>query len=208
MSTRKVIENLLRASPAPGRTAAALAAQLGKTESAVHSHIKFLRAAGHQVHAVPGILDKRGKSYYITGPAPAARQPARRPGAGAEGNLSNAQMEAAIRAALKEHATEAYPIHMTMLAALIGQPLAMVRPSLTTLIQAGGVLRKGGNKPMYCLPPLVKPAAAPTEPTSVAGPRVVNVMHQPLYVPHELRAFDGRDGAMDAYRLPSRGMAV
>ena len=45
------------------------------------------------------------------------------------------------------------------------------------------------------------PARYTAEPQT--APRAFNYQTAPLYVPHELRPFEGRPGAMDAHRLPS-----
>lgn len=41
--------------------------------------------------------------------------------------------------------------------------------------------------------------------THPEGHRITNAGSKGLYDGRELRPFDGRPGAMDAYRLPSRG---
>jgi hypothetical protein len=46
-----------------------------------------------------------------------------------------------------------------------------------------------------------EPQTAPVP--KLPTPRAFNYQTAPLYVPHELRPFEGRPGAMDAHRLPS-----
>lgn len=39
-----------------------------------------------------------------------------------------------------------------------------------------------------------------------AHPRMIDLFAQPLYRGEDLRPYQGRPGALDAYKLPSRGM--
>ena len=114
----------------------------------------------------------------------------------AKATLSAAEVEAVICATLRSHASANKPMSMDDLVAHTGQPRAMVRPAIIALVQRETVTRVASG---YHLPPEAKPMG------EVAGPRVVEVMHG-HYNGAELRPYNGRPGAMDAYKLPSRGM--
>lgn len=204
MTTRRQsIVNAITGASGIGPTADQVARQLGLTLGAVMNHMKHIRKA-HAVQATPHKHDARIKHYRIKpSKAPAASAAkaaaeAAQPKAEAKPTLSASELEAAICDTLRLHASPRKPMDMDTLRVHLQAPATLVRPAIIALVQRETVTRiKGG----YHLPEAPKQTPGQT----VAGPRVVEVMHG-QYNPVELRPFDGRPGAMDAYALPSRGM--
>jgi hypothetical protein len=169
-------------------------------------HMKHIRK-DHAVQATPHKHDARIKHYRIkpskatAASAAKAAAEAAQPKAEAKPTLSASELEAAICDTLRLHASPRKPMDMDTLRVHLQAPATLVRPAIIALVQRETVTRiKGG----YHLPEAPKQTLGQT----VAGPRQVDVMHTGDYIPVELRPFDGRPGAMDAYRLPSRGMRV
>lgn len=200
MTTRR--QSIIKAITAPsgiGLTAAEVAQRLGITVGAFMNHIKLIRKT-HLVRATPQPDDARVKHYRIhPSPAPAKTRAKAAPEQ-AKPTLSASELEAAICDTLRLHANARKPMSMDNLRVHLQTPAALVRPAIIALVQRETVARvKGG----YHLP-----AAKPcTLFQTVAAPRQVEVMTG-RYDGAELRPFNGRPGAMDAYRLPSRGMGV
>ena len=206
MTTRRQsIVNAITGASGIGPTADQVARQLGLTLGAVMNHMKHIRKA-HAVQATPHKHDARIKHYRIKhSKAPAASAAkaaaeAAQPKAEAKPTLSASELEAAICDTLRLHASPRKPMDMDTLRVHLQAPATLVRPAIIAMVQRMTVTRiKGG----YHLP-----VAVLHTPQTVAGPRQVDVMHTGDYIPVELRPFDGRPGAMDAYALPSRGMRV
>lgn len=199
MTTRR--QSIINAITAPsgiGHTAAEVAQRLGITVGAFMNHIKLIRKT-HLVRATPQPDDARVKHYRIhPSPAPAKTKAKAAPEQ-AKPTLSASELEAAICDTLRLHANDHKPMSMDNLRVHLQTPAALVRPAIIALVQRETVARvKGG----YHLP-----AAVLHTPQTVAAPRQVEVMTG-RYDGAELRPFNGRPGAMDAYRLPSRGMGV
>lgn len=204
MTTRRqMITDALTQAKKPGPTADQVARKLGLSLHAVMNHIKHIRkvctvvATPHKHDArIKHYRIQRGKAAPTTGQQPEqATTPPQQPTKKAP--LSATELEAAIVATLRTHASARRPMNMDNLRDQVQAPAAMVRPAIITLVQREAVVRvKGG----YHLPEAVLHT-----PQTVAGPRVVEVM-QGKYNGAELRPFNGRPGAMDAYSLPSRGM--
>lgn len=73
-----------------------------------------------------------------------------------------------------------------------------VGTALSAMVTVGDCYTDGKRRPArYTAEPQTAPV--PKLPT----PRAFNYQTAPLYVPRELRPFEGRPGAMDAHRLPS-----
>lgn len=207
MTTRRqqIIHQLTQAR-APGLTADQLARAMDYSLDAVMMQIKKIRHT-HTVLATPHKHDARIKHYRIKPAkgddetaAPAQPEKAAAPRTEPRQDLSATELEDAICTALSNHAGPRRPMDMEALCDHVHAPHALVRPAVISLVQRETVMRiKGG----YHLPEAAKPTLA----QAIAGPRVVEVM-KGHYNGAELRPFDGRPGAMDAYRLPSRGMGV
>lgn len=205
MTKRQTIINMLRATEVPGLTASQMAQRMRYTVCAVMGQLKAIRRSW-AVEATTHIHDQRIKYYRIThrlavpeptlSEAAAEAKDAHR-AAPAKATLSATEVEAAICSTLRSHASITKPMSMDDLVAHTGQPRAMVRPAIIALVQRETVTRVAGG---YHLPPVANPMG------EVAGARVVDVMHAPPYEGAELRPYNGRPGAMDAYKLPSRGM--
>lgn len=194
---QNIVDRLTKAK-APGMTAEAAAAAVGITTTAFMNHIKHIRRR-MVVAATADKKDARVKHYRIPrSKVTSAPEKASAPGqkSAEKATLSATELEAAICKVLRSHASVHKPMSMDDLVAHAGQPRAMVRPAIIALVQRETVIRVAGG---YHLPPEVKPMG------EVAGPRVVEVMHG-HYNGAELRPYNGRPGAMDAYKLPSRGM--
>lgn len=205
MTTRRqLITDALTQAKRPGPTADQVARQFGLTLEAVMNHLKHIRKTCTVV-ATPHKHDARIKHYHIK-PSKAAKAvpvaaviQAPEPPPAKKAPLSATELEAAICDTLRTHASVRRPMCMDTLRTHLQAPAALVRPAVIALVQRETVLRvKGG----YHLPTPVPRTLGQT----VAGPRVVDVMHAPPYEGAELRPYNGRPGAMDAYRLPSRGM--
>ena len=199
---QNIIDKLTKAK-APGMTAEAAAVAVGITTTAFMNHIKHIRRR-MPVVATADEKDARVKHYRIPPSKPRkaaeattkAGAPSQKPAEKA--TLSATELEAAICDTLRTHASVRRPMCMDTLRTHLQAPAALVRPAVIALVQRETVLRvKGG----YHLPTPVPRTLGQT----VAGPRVVEVMHG-QYNGAELRPYNGRPGAMDAYRLPSRGM--
>lgn len=194
---QNIVDRLTKAK-APGMTAEAAAAAVGITTTAFMNHIKHIRRR-MVVVATADKKDARVKHYRIprskVTSAPAkASAPGQR--SAEKATLSAAEVESVICTTLRSHASVHKPMSMDDLVAHTGQPRAMVRPAIIALVQRETVTRVAGG---YHLPPEAKPMG------EVAGPHVVEVMHG-HYNGAELRPYNGRPGALDAYKLPSRGM--
>lgn len=79
-----------------------------------------------------------------------------------------------------------------------GRTADEVRCALSAMVTNGDCYTDGRRHPArYTAEPQTAPV--PKLPT----PRAFHYLTAPLYVPKELRPFEGRPGAMDAHRLPS-----
>lgn len=204
MTTRRqLITDALTQAKRPGPTADQVARQLGLTLEAVMNHLKHIRKTCTVV-ATPHKHDARIKHYHIKPSKAAKAVPAAdaiqapEPPPAKKAPLSATELEDVITTALRTYASSRRPMNMDALRDQVQAPAALVRPAIIALVQRLVVVRvKGG----YYLPEAVLHT-----PQTVAAARVVNVMHAPPYEGAELRPYNGRPGAMDAYRLPSRGM--
>lgn len=213
---RDAVINAITTTKAKGPTAGQVARSLGMTLGAVMNHIKHIRKT-HAVQATAHDHDARVKHYRIAPPAgtaPAAPQPAPAVARAtpapspvaptkpeAKPTLSATELEDAIIDTLRLFASPRQPMNMDTLRERLDAPATLVRPAVIALVQREAVTRiKGG----YHLP---KPALADALWQPVATPRQVDVMTG-RYDGAEMRPFTGRAGAMDAFRLPSRGMRV
>lgn len=205
MTTRRqLITDALTQAKRPGPTADQVARQFDLTLEAVMNHLKHIRKTCTVV-ATPHKHDARIKHYHIK-PSKAAKAvpvaaviQAPEPPPAKKAPLSATELEEVITTALRTYASSRRPMNMDTLRDQVQAPAALVRPAIISLVQSEAVVRvKGG----YYLPEAPKKTLGQT----VAAARVVDVMHAPPYEGAELRPYNGRPGAMDAYRLPSRGM--
>lgn len=114
------------------------------------------------------------------------------------------------RIKLEEHmkANQHEAITSTQAGVVAGVPTWKANNILTNMKTDGQVRMVGkvNNRQTYVWK--TSPIQSPeVERPDVVPPRQVSVMTG-RYNGAELRPFDGRQGAMDAYRLPSRGMGV
>ena len=100
----------------------------------------------------------------------------------------------------------AKPLTVDEIATLAGVKAHKVREILVRLEEAGKVSRKYEKSGLHpTVFSLVRRKKTEVTGTSIAQPWCISVMTG-HYDGRELRPFDGRPGAMDAYSLPSRGV--
>lgn len=99
----------------------------------------------------------------------------------------------------------AKPLTVDEIATLAGVKAHKVRDILVSLEEAGKVSRKYEKSGVHpTVFSLIRRKKTEVTGTSIAQPWGISVMTG-HYDGRELRPFDGRPGAMDAYALPSRG---
>lgn len=206
MTTRQRVINALTRTEEPGLTMRELRDKLCITHTTIEYHLKAFRRGKLTLVSTPDSMDGRVVRYRIEPGALAAaeREAADATPAPQQAPMSASQLEAAICAMLRKKANRRYPLSMDDICDQLGQPSALVRPAVGTLVARETLLRV--KRGYFINTPPELPTVADSAWLPVAGPREVNVMDQPPYDGAELRPFTGRAGAMDAYALPSRGI--
>lgn len=191
MTTQHRTLATLRAAGAEGATLLDMAQTLRVGSESVRVAIKELRAKGQPIVAAPSTQDPRYKAYRLVtcpeeldrlGLKPSAEIPSKprqyvsenarlkRRMVAAQA-ISTLEIEALPLAAIGRHASAKKPLGMTALSQRLNQPMTMIRPSLTLLVQRGSVIRRNGKPPGYHLPEASAAAAQAASGTSTAQSR-------------------------------------
>lgn len=113
------------------------------------------------------------------------------------GPLKSAE-RVAIEAEITKHSAKGASLTPQRLAGLTGASLELVRKTLANMLRYGVITNVGTQKaPAYFL----NDKEQADQSASLANIR--HAVHNTTYGGAELRPFDGRPGAMDAYKLPS-----